>query len=111
MSKTVNYTPEMTAEMVAAFTANPTKETVAALAAKMGKNVRSVIAKLSREGVYKKAEYVTKKGEKPETKEHKVARIAEAMGVTAEKLAGLENASKATLDLILDKMEEEKESE
>lgn len=99
--KAVNYTPEATKEIVTAYTANPTKETVSALATKFGKTSRSIVAKLSREGVYKKAEYVAKNGEKPETKESKVERVAKAIGTTAEKLGGLEAATKGALDLIL----------
>ena len=50
---TANYTEQQTKEMVAQYEAAPTKETVVAIAEKLGKNTRSVIAKLSREGVYK----------------------------------------------------------
>jgi hypothetical protein len=97
----VNYTPEATAAIVAAYMLAPTKETVAELAAEFGKTTRSIVAKLSREGVYKKAEYVAKNGAKPETKEAKVEKIAKALGVAAEKLGGLEAATKVALDLIL----------
>ena len=100
-TKTPNYTPEMTAAIVAAYMLDPTKETVADLAAEFGKTSRSIVAKLSREGVYKKAEYVAKNGAKPETKEAKVARIAALVGVAAEKMGGLEAATKTALDLIL----------
>jgi hypothetical protein len=99
--KVVNYTPEMAKEIVETYTANPTKETVESLAVKFGKTSRSIVAKLSREGVYKKAEYVAKNGDKPETKESKVERIAKAMGTSSEKLGGLEAATKSALDLIL----------
>ena len=99
--KVPNYTPEQTATIVAAYTANPTKETVAALAVQFNKTTRSIVAKLSREGVYKKAEYVAKSGQKPETKESKVQRIAEMIGTTAEMLGGLEAATKGALDLVI----------
>lgn len=62
MAKTVNYTPEMTTKLVEAYTANPTKATVEAMAAEFGKNVKSIVAKLSREGVYVKPTEVGKKG-------------------------------------------------
>jgi len=58
-----NYTQPMTDKMVATYTANPTRETVDALAKELGKNTRSVIAKLSREGVYKATPRTTKTGE------------------------------------------------
>ena len=56
MAATATYTAEQTAEVVAAYKAAPTAETVAALAEKLGKTVKSIVAKLAREGVYKKAE-------------------------------------------------------
>lgn len=49
-AKTVNYTDEQTVALVTGYQAG---ETVEALAAAVGKSVRSVVAKLSREGVYK----------------------------------------------------------
>jgi hypothetical protein len=60
---TANYTQAMTDKMVETYSANPTKETVAELAKELGKNTRSVIAKLSREGVYQAQPRVTKSGE------------------------------------------------
>jgi hypothetical protein len=102
MAKTVNYTPEMTAEMLTEYLANPSKETVSALAEKFGKTTRSIVAKLSREKVYKRAEYVTKNGEKPEPKEHMVSEIAALLNVTADKLGGLEKANKIALAMIRD---------
>ena len=50
---TITYTAEQTSEMVAAYVATPTAETVATFAEKFGKTVKSVVAKLAREGVYK----------------------------------------------------------
>ena len=76
-------------------------EAVAALAVEFGKTTRSIVAKLSREGVYKKAEYVGKTGAKPETKESKVERIAKLIGTTADKMGGLEAATKGALDLLV----------
>lgn len=98
--KVVNYTPEMTAEMLAAYTLAPTKETVAELAAKFGKTTKSVIAKLSREGVYKKAEPKAKDGGPIVKKDAMVGMIAEAINVTEDKLDGLEKAPKVALKLI-----------
>ena len=47
-----NYTEEMVETMVASYTSNPNRETVEFLAKEFGKSIRSIIAKLSREGVY-----------------------------------------------------------
>jgi hypothetical protein len=104
-AKVVNYTPEMTAEMLAAYVLSPSKETVSALATQFGKTTRSIVAKLSREGVYRKAEYVNKNGEKPVDKEILVNAIAKAIACDAEKLAGLEKANKATLKMLLEALE------
>ncbi len=101
MTKIVNYTPEQTAEIVAAYMLAPTKATVESLAEQFGKTTRSIIAKLSREKVYRKAEYVTKQGTKPVAKEIIVAELAKALNTTAENLAGLEKANKNALLLIL----------
>ena len=62
MTKTVNYTPEMTTKLVDAYKAAPSAATVAAFAAEFGKSSKSIIAKLSKEGVYKPAKPVGKKG-------------------------------------------------
>jgi len=55
-AKTTAYTAEQTSELVAAYNASATPETVAIFAEKFGKTVKSIVAKLAREGVYKKAE-------------------------------------------------------
>ena len=64
--KTVNYTPEQTLAMVADYSAGVTVETIAQ---NLGKSVRSVVAKLSREKVYVAKTYVSKTGEKPVRKD------------------------------------------
>ena len=50
----VNYTEAQVKYMVAEYSANPTRETVENLADELEKSVKSIIGKLSREGVYKK---------------------------------------------------------
>jgi len=99
--KTVNYTPEQTVEMLAAYTAAPTAETVTALAEKLGKTTRSIIAKLSREGVYKKKEYTTKKGEKPVKKDNLANQLGAICGLSEAEVDSLEKANKTALVKIL----------
>ena len=53
----VNYTEEQVAVMIEKYSNNPTRETVEFLAQEMDKSIKSIIGKLSREGVYKKTEY------------------------------------------------------
>jgi hypothetical protein len=96
-TKAVNYTAEQTADLITKFGAG---ETVDALATFFGKSSRSIIAKLSREGVYKAKEYKTKSGGAVIAKEQYVDLIANALNVDAEKLGGLEKANKSTLELI-----------
>lgn len=98
----VNYTEAQTASMIETYKAAPTRETVKVLAEALGKTERSVIAKLSREGVYVKAEYKAKNGEKPIKKDSLVGEIAEAMHLTEDKLDGLEKAPKVVLRMILE---------
>ena len=64
----VNYTEEQVSYMVKEYEASPTRDTVDALAEELNKSVKSIIGKLSREGVYKKTVYKTKTGEDPITK-------------------------------------------
>tara|TARA_Y100001937_G_scaffold98418_1_gene134256 strand:+ start:159 stop:542 length:384 start_codon:yes stop_codon:yes gene_type:complete len=63
MAQAKNYTDEMVAQMTNDYTANPSRETVDALAKQFGKTTRSIIAKLSREGVYVAQPRTTKTGE------------------------------------------------
>jgi putative lipoic acid-binding regulatory protein len=49
----MNYTEEVTTFLVEKYTENPCMETVVLLAEKYDKTVKSIIGKLSREGVYR----------------------------------------------------------
>ena len=60
--KAVNYTAEQTAKIIADYQAGVAVESIAQA---MGKTVRSIVAKLSREKVYIAKSYVNKNGEKP----------------------------------------------
>jgi hypothetical protein len=92
---TANYTKEQVTEMTTEYLENPTKETVEHIAEGMGKSVRSVIGKLSTEGVYVKAVKVTKTGKPQVTKAQWVAKLEE---VTGQELIGLDKAPKVTLE-------------
>ena len=96
---TANYTEAQTEKMVAQYNANPNRETVEALAKELGKNTRSVIAKLSREGVYKAQPRQTKSGEPIIRKAELVAQIQETLGV---EFPSLVKASKADLQRLID---------
>lgn len=104
--KAMNYTPEQTAELVAAYTNATDFESksgvIAAFAESFGKSVASVRQKLVREGVYEKKEYLTKQGAKPESKESLSAEIAELLETTEEAAESLTKANKKILVLIRD---------
>ena len=93
----MNYNEEQTKYIVERYTDLPRTETVEHLAEELGKSTKSIIGKLSREGVYKRATYKNKTGELPVTKVELVNNIAENLGIEVENLLGLEKAPKATL--------------
>ena len=104
-AKTVNYTPEMTTKMVADYAAGVSVE---AIAKELGKTVRSVVAKLSREKVYKAKEYVSKTGEKPVKKDAWADYIGEALGMSEADTESLTKANKTALAKIADFIKAEK---
>lgn len=98
------YTVEQTLELVEAYKAEPSQETVTAFAEKFGKTVKSVIAKLSREGVYQKKEYVSKAGTKPVKKEELATELMEAFWLSDAEADSLAKANKTALLKILAKV-------
>lgn len=95
--KTVNYTPEQTMSMVADYTAGVTVETIAQ---NLGKSVRSVVAKLSREKVYVAKTYVSKTGEKPVRKDAHADAIGAVLKLTEAETESLTKANKTALEKI-----------
>ena len=93
----MNYNEQTTQYMLEKYTADPTRQTVEDLAVELSRSVKSIIGKLSREGVYRREIYKTKTGELPVTKVEIVANIADDLGLEVESLLGLEKAPKATL--------------
>lgn len=93
----MNYTERETDYIVTWYKENPSMTTVQSLAEELGKSTKSIIGKLSREGVYERAIYKNKSGDLPITKVEIVSSIADNLGVEIESLAGLEKAPKATL--------------
>jgi len=97
-----NYTEEQVTTMVAWYTAEPTRDTVDVIAKEFGKSTKSVIGKLSREGVYQKQVYKTKTGEVPVTKEQLILELANLFEVDSSKLMGLEKAPKQVIKFLHD---------
>ena len=98
----MNYTREQTDYIVGVYESDPSMETVNELAEELDKSPKSIIGKLSREGVYKRNVYVSKSGCAPVTKTELVSTIAYALGLETESLEGLEKAPKQVL-LLLEK--------
>ena len=100
--KAVNYTAEQATDMVAAYLANPSQITVEKIAEKMGKTVRSVVAKLSREKVYVAKVYATKTGEKVVKKDEHADAIGAVLKMTEAEMESLTKCNKTALVKIWD---------
>ena len=93
-AKKVNYTPEVTAEIVSAYQAGVVVEEIAE---SIGKSVRSVRSKLVREGVYvAKEKPATRKVEGPTKKE-----LLIDIDATGFDTKGFEGATKEALTRLL----------
>ena len=101
----VNYTQEQVEMMKQSYIDNPSRETVEKLSETLDKSIKSIIGKLSREGVYRREIYKTKTGELPVTKVEIVSDIADNLGIEVESLSGLEKAPKATLKKLKEALE------
>ncbi len=100
-TKAKNYTDEMVETMHELYTAEPTRETVEQLAEDFGKSVRSIIAKLSREGIYVSQPRVTKTGEPVVRKAELVAQIEEHFDIEVPSFV---KASKADLQELINQI-------
>ena len=96
-AKAVNYTPEQTEQMKAQYLAGITAEEIAQM---LGKTVRSVVAKLSREGVYISKVYTTKTGEAVAKKDIVADAIGNVLGLTEAETESLTKANKTALSKI-----------
>lgn len=103
----MKYTKEITDKLIVDYQQGIEVKAIAALLTlEHGEAVpeRSIIAKLSSLGVYKKKEYLTKRGETPIKKEEYIERIAKLLDVNAEILESLEKVNKSVLALIETKL-------
>ena len=105
-AKTVNYTEAQTAELKAAY--EPVKgdekaaaAVIATFAEKFGKTTKSIIAKLSREGVYQPKVYKSKTGETPVKKDDQADAIGKVLRLTEPETESLTKATKGALQKIL----------
>ena len=102
MAQVKNYSEKDVSMMIETYTASPTRDTVDMLAEKLGKNARSIIAKLSREGVYVAQPRVTKAGEPVVLKSEFVDRIHAALGI---EIPSIVKATKTDLAKLADHLE------
>jgi len=93
-AKTVNYTSEQTVSMVSEYLAGVTAEQIAL---SMGKSVRSVVAKLSREKVYVAKTYTTKTGETVAKKDAVADAIGAVLKLSEAETESLTKANKTAL--------------
>tara|TARA_Y100001972_G_C7569247_1_gene285738 strand:+ start:251 stop:583 length:333 start_codon:yes stop_codon:yes gene_type:complete len=96
-----NYTDEQVQMMRERYEDKPTRETVENLAEELNKSIKSIIGKLSREGIYQKAIYKTKTGEVPVTKAEIVENLANLINIDSSKIKGLEKAPKQDIKYLL----------
>ena len=99
----MKYTPEITAKLIEDYKSGVTVSDLSkALSESTGTAVpeRSIIAKLSALGIYKKKEYLTKRGEVPVKKEEYIARIGKLLDIDLDLLESLEKVTKTALVLI-----------
>lgn len=101
--KVENYTAAQTAELRAAYVAvadkseDARKAVVDTFAEKFGKGARSIVAKLSREGVYVAKTYTAKTGEKPVKKDAHADAIGAVLNMTESEIESLTKANKTAL--------------
>lgn len=103
--KNVNFTAEQTQAIVTAYNAavesgadyEARSKVVQALADELGKGSRSIVAKLSREGVYLKKEYVAKTGEPVASRDDIATAIAAQVGMSEGEAESLAKANKTAL--------------
>ena len=93
-TKPVNYTADQTTKMVADYTAGIAVEQIAM---DMGKSVRSIVAKLSREKVYIAKTYTTKTGEAVAKKDAVADAIGAVLMLTEAETESLTKANKTAL--------------
>ena len=93
-AKQVNYTHEQTLAIVADYQSGVAVEKIAE---GLGKSVRSVVAKLSREGVYEKKQYKTKTGETVVKKDAVADAIGAVLNMSESEIESLTKANKTAL--------------
>ena len=98
----MKYTKEITDRLVQEYTAG---QPVEKLAQELQVPSRSIIAKLSSLGVYKRKQYVNKRGEPPRKKSEYIESIAQLLNLDLELCESLEKTNKLILGLIEERLQ------
>ena len=99
----MKYNKELTDKLVEDYNAGIPVEQISE---NLGVPVRSVIAKLSSLGIYKKKTYLNKNGEPPVKKEVYIEKLAELLDTNLELLDSLEKVNKRVLQLLVEALED-----
>jgi hypothetical protein len=97
--KSINYTPEQTAQIISDYQSGLSVDIIAD---NVGKTVRSIVAKLSREKVYIAKEYKSKTGETPVKKDTHADAIGAILRLPENDIESLTKANKNALKVIFE---------
>lgn len=104
-TQTGKYSPELTSFIVEHYNLGNSVEDIAEAC---NLPTRSIIAKLTSMGIYKKKQYLTKRGELPVKKEEYIDRLAAALNANVELLGSLEKVNKNVLKMLVEALEGER---
>jgi hypothetical protein len=107
----MSYTEELTRSVIEEYGKHPSRETVSAIAQRIGKSDRSVIAKLAAAGVYQTPVRTTKTGDPIVKKEELVEEIGGWLGIEVPTLAKTGKLDLKKLHTALKEMFDDPQSE
>lgn len=99
------YTQEIIDRIRREYLESPSLETARRLADEIGVTERSIVAKLSAMGIYKRKTYTTKMGGPPIKKDVYIDRISKLLDIDVCLLDSLEKVTKQALILMVDRIE------
>lgn len=107
--KVIVYTPEVVTMITNRYNAD--NSCVVQLAAELGVGKRSVIAKLSSLGIYKKPPYLTKRGTLPVPKAKYIESLSDMLDIDITIMDSLEKVTKQALVLMEERIKLLKDNE
>lgn len=97
----MKYTPEQLLEIQELYKQGKSAKELAQL---YPFSERSIIAKLSSLGIYKRKQYLNKRGEPVRLKVEQIGELSVLLGVPEDRLESLEKCTKWVLDLLIQKL-------